>query len=415
MRRLKQLLYFPLARYFGFFAAIQLRRWKPRIVVITGSNGKTTTLEMVKSQLGDRVNYSDKANSAYGIPFDILNLKQKNFSSIEWFYFFFAAPFKAFYKLNKENIYIVEADCDRPSEGKFLSKLLKPECVIWLSSDRTHSMNYDKLSNGNFKTVDDAIAYEYGYFVRSNPKLAIINGDNELICEQSKKLDKKDIIRISDCKEYNLSEQGTEFVAENKFKFSDLLPKKSFYSIQAAISLMKYLDLEPDLSFKHFVTPPGRSSLLKGIKNTTLVDSSYNANFSSTQAILSMVKELKNPNKWLVFGGMLEQGSSEMEEHKKLAPEIKEVNFKQIIFVGALAKKYLSSEFKDNSISFEKPKEALNYLLKNIRGDELILFKGGRMEGIVEQMLRDKSDVLKLCRREEIYAKKRRAMGLQNN
>ena len=61
-----------------FCAQIQLFLWKPRIIVITGSSGKTTLLHLIEAQLGNRAKYSHFANSSFGIPFDILGLKRKN-------------------------------------------------------------------------------------------------------------------------------------------------------------------------------------------------------------------------------------------------------------------------------------------------------------------------------------------------
>ena len=69
---LKKKFYFVAAGYFKFFANISLKRWHPRIIIITGSAGKTTMLNLVESQLGDKAHYSHNANSAFGIAFDVL-------------------------------------------------------------------------------------------------------------------------------------------------------------------------------------------------------------------------------------------------------------------------------------------------------------------------------------------------------
>src|SRR5258708_18511528 len=106
--KLKRLLYFPIASYFRFFAAIHLRRWNPRIIVVTGSNGKTTLLHMLESQIGEKAKYSHHANSSYGIPFDILDLHRKSLLHSEWFGLLLKAPLLAFKKPPKERLYVVE-------------------------------------------------------------------------------------------------------------------------------------------------------------------------------------------------------------------------------------------------------------------------------------------------------------------
>src|SRR6266571_4886508 len=178
---LKRSLYFPIAYYFRFFAGIRLNKWKPRIIVVTGSNGKTTLLHLLESQIGNRAKYSHHANSAYGIPFDILDLHRKTLRKTEWIGLFFKAPFALFKELPKQKLYVVEADCDRPGEGKFLASLLRPEMVLWVSSSRTHSMNFEHSS---FPTVEEAIASEFGYFIQHCQKVAVVNGDFPHVLKQ---------------------------------------------------------------------------------------------------------------------------------------------------------------------------------------------------------------------------------------
>ena len=162
MHKLKKSLYFPIAWYFRFFAKTRLSVWKPKIIVITGSSGKTTLLHLIESQIGLSAKYSHNANSSFGIPFDILGLKRKTLTLPEWFFLFIKTPFMAFGKPPPEKLYIVEADCDRPNEGKFLANLLKSSITLWTNVGRTHTANFDNLvKNQKFKTVDQAIAYQF--------------------------------------------------------------------------------------------------------------------------------------------------------------------------------------------------------------------------------------------------------------
>ncbi|OPZ21236.1 MAG: putative bifunctional UDP-N-acetylmuramoylalanyl-D-glutamate--2,6-diaminopimelate ligase/UDP-N-acetylmuramoyl-tripeptide:D-alanyl-D-alanine ligase [bacterium ADurb.BinA186] len=342
-----------------------------------------------------------------------MGLNKNSYNLLQWLGQFLTAPVKAFHKPFPEKLYVVEADCDQPGVGKAMSSLLKAECVVWLSSDRTHSFHYDKLvKSGKFSKVEEAIAYEYGYYVRQDPKKIIANFDNKLIEKEC--VDKNvESIFLKDCLKYSVSEKGTTFqTKDGEYKFPYLMPEKSFYSVEASIRLMEYLGFDTDSSFTKFEMPPSRSSIFDGIKNTTIIDSSYNANFASVQTILSLVQNIQNPAKWFVFGGMLEQGSVEEEEHKKLIPEIRKAGFNKLILVGKLPSEYILPEFIDIAVFFDEPKDALDYLKKNLEGGELILIKGGRLEGLVEHLLADKKDAVKLCRREEVYAKKRQKIGL---
>lgn len=420
---IKWFLYFPLAYYFRFFAQIQLAIWKPKIVVVTGSSGKTTLLHLLESQLGRQARYSHQANSTYGIPFDILGLKRVSLTISEWPYLFLAAPLKAFKKPYKERLYIVEADCDRPGEGKFLASLLTPEVTLWISSSRTHSANFDRLvTEKKFPTVEEAISNEFGFFPEYTRKLAIVNGDSSLISRQLYRLKAPaNIIRKKgQLESYRVSEKGTKFdIDGHRYQIPALLPEEVFYSIAMAKALLEYLSLELDPGFSKFSLPPGRSSVFKGLKNTTIVDSSYNATLDGMSAILKMFDLYPAKNKWVVLGDMIEQGREEEKEHEKLAELISLLKLSRIILIGPRVSKYTYPHLENlvgSSTPIEKftlPKEALDYILANIKGGEVILFKGARfLEGVIEHLLLDKNDVGKLCRREKIWQIRRKKWEL---
>ncbi len=436
----KKYLYFPVAWYFRFFAGIRLRRWSPRIVVVTGSNGKTTLLHLLEAQFGSKAKYSHHANSSFGIPFDILGLRRTKLFKSEWIGLFFRAPFRAFLSPFQEKIYIVEADVDRPGEGKFLASFLKPEVVLWISLGRTHGMNFEKLvRQKKFQTVEEAIAFEFGFFLEYCQKLALINGDSPLIVKQTKRLrvDAKIIKKNERFVKYEVDLAGTNFQIDgSRYIFEGLLPEEIFYSIVMCKSVLEYFDLPFDQSFSKLVLPPGRSSIFQGIRGVTIVDSSYNANLSSMNTILLMYDKFLATHKWGVLGDMLEQGEGEQKEHERLAELIGLYDFERIILMGPRVSKYTypvliqkskvksqnhnskvkSDNDKREDLVIEKflgPRETLDYLLANLRGGETILFKGARfMEGIIENLLLDKKDKVKLSRREEVWEKRRKGWGL---
>ncbi len=410
IKQIKQLFYFPVAQYFRFFALIQLFFWKPKIIVITGSNSKTTLLHLLESQLGDRAIYSHQANSTYGIPFHILGLKRRTLLIWEWPLLFLLAPFNAFKTPPKEKIYVVEADCDRPNEGKFLSTLLKPEVTLWPNSSNSHAVNFPNPASEN-------IAYEFGYFLQNTSRLCIVNGDSALINSQLQrvKCNVEKFTKKGHLQNYQLQKNGTTFKIDNKiYNFKFLLPEESFYSIIFTLQILKYLNIKPETDFSNFTIPPGRSSIFNGLKNTTIIDSTYNATPSSMKVILEMFKKYPGINKWLILGDMVELGEEEQKEHEKLAISINEIKSQQIILVGPRLSKFTFPKLNKSSIQqFDGPKEALDYIKSNIQGGEVLLLKGARfLEGIVEHLLANKSDVSKLCRREEIWIKRRKQWGL---
>lgn len=419
-QRIKKFLYFFVAGYFRFFASIRLKIWMPRVIVITGSSGKTTLLHLVESQLGDKAKYSHEANSSFGVPFDILGLHRKNLLIAEWPKLFVLAPLRIFSKLPNENIYVVEADCDRPKEGDFLSKLLQPEVTLWTNVSKTHSMNFDKfVDKGAFDKIEDAIAYEFGFFAERTKSLVIVNEDNSFEMKQLYRVTAK-VNKISSRKtlrNYRVNLYKTEFVFDNeKFRFDYLLPEEVGSLILMSKAIVDYLGFEFDNNFHGLILPPGRNSFFEGFKNITIVDSTYNANLNSMCAVINMFGKIEAYKKWVVLGDMLEQGKIEKEEHQKLAELILKYNFQKIILMGPRVSKFTKPILvgKDKEVvSFLGPKEVLDYLMRNIKGGEVILFKGARfLEGVVEHLLKNKEDANKLARREKVWQIRRKKWGL---
>ena len=416
-KTLKKILYFTIAGYFRFFASIKLLNWKPRIIVITGSNAKTTTLHLIEAQLGKSARYSHRANSAFGVAFDILGLSRRTLLRGEWVFLFLTAPLKTFSNIPTEKIYVVEADCDRPKEGKFLATLLKPEVTIWLSSSRTHSENFDFLViRRKFESVEKAIAYEFGWFLEYTSALAITNGDDPLILEQLNRT-KVHVKKINrGVLQYRVNKDRTYFRANGKeYSLNVLLPEVAFYSLAAVEEFISYIKGKFDPTFPNLTLPPGRSSVLVGIRETTLVDSTYNSSLASMGIVIDMFNKLEG-KKWVVLGDLIELGEEESEEHTILAEKIAGCDFEKIILAGPRIVEYTYPKLKSlgihNIVTFSKTLEVLDYLKQNLKGKEVLLFKGaGFLEGVVEGLLQNKSDAQKLCRREKIWQIRRKQWG----
>lgn len=384
--------------------------------MITGSSGKTTLLHLIESQLGEKAKYSHEANSSFGVPFDILGIYRKDLTLLEWPMIFLLAPLGIFRKLPQQKIYVVEADCDRPHEGKFLAEFLNPEVTLWVSSTKTHCMNFDHLVKaGKFKTVEEAIAFEFGNYIEKTEKLVIANGDSRLIGNQLKRAKCK-IVKVSQkCLEkYKVSLGKTIFqISGVTYEFGYLLPKETNISIQMCLAFLKYLGVKAGENFSRFKLPPGRSSVFKGIKGVTIVDSSYNANYDSMKAIIEMYSSFETKKKWVVLGDMLEQGNEEKEEHERLAKLISRCNFDKVILMGPRVIKFTKPLLPGGTVSFVNPKDVLNYLKRHISDNEVILFKGARfLEGVIAQLLKDPRDIQKLARRQKIWEKRRKKWGV---
>ena len=380
----KKRFYFKVAKYFQFFADKAFKRWNPRVIAVTGSAGKTTMMMMLEHELGKKAHYSHDANSAFGIPFDMLGLKGINGSKLKWFYLLLAAPFRGLFYRHKEKFYIVEIDGERPHETEFLASWLKPEVTIWVSIGLSHAKQFEKeVENGNFKTLDEAITNEFLNLPKNTTKRIYIDGESKTMLEKTADLTAKVIpIKKSLMKKYVVYPDSTDFTyGDTTFHFNHPEPKSIAFNLFVIQDLMKYLKLKFNPDFSNLKIAPGRSSFFKGSKGIDIVDSSYNAHMISMASTLDMAKRMHADKKWLIIGDIVEQGSIEEKEHKKLAKLIASVKPDLVILVGKRTKKWTAPELNNlgiSAVATTDPKKALEYIKKHIKGDETLIFKGSQ-------------------------------------
>ena len=433
--------------YLRIAARIQLFKIKPKIIALTGSVGKTSLRNAVYAVLKDRFKckQSIKANSETGIPLDILGLHLRNYSWLDWLRLSLFIPWKLLTNWQKYDYYIVELGVDDPFPPKnmgYLLSFIKPDISIFLNVALVHTQQFEKIipSEKKFKSpisgqmfLKKAIAREKGKIITTlgKDKIGIINADDPLVLAEARKpkakiyyFGKKRGMKI---KRYKISSGRTSFEYQYQdekvsLKLSYLLPEYYSYTLGAALLSGKVLGLSlkqvAHAIGKNFIIPPGRMSLFKGIKNTTIIDSSYNASRVSTLGVLDLLNKAgKGKTKIFVFGDMRELGGQAKIEHSEAAKKILKI-VDRLVLIGPLTKKYVLPvvSSKIETQWFKNSWLAGKWLRKNLRGEEIILVKGSQntifTEIIVEALLADKKDKNKLCRRGRFWDRQRRKMRL---
>ena len=419
--KFKKRFYFSVARYFRFFANLVLKRWHPRIIAITGSAGKTTMMMMLEHEIGKKAHYSRDANSAFGIPFDVLGLKGVRGSKLRWIWLIIAAPFMGLLRRRKQEYYVVEIDGERPHEAEFLAEWLKPEVTIWVSIGLSHAVQFEKeVENGKFDDVEAAITAEFANLPMNTTKRVYIDAESKIMQKATKGLKAKVIpIKKSALKKYVVYPNSTDFTyGDTSFHFDHPEPRDIAFNLLVTRDLMSYLKLEFNSDFSGIRIAPGRSSYFKGIKGIDIVDSSYNAHMISMESVLDMAKRMHAEHKWLIIGDIVDQGSMTKEEHERLAKLIADTKPKMVILVGRRTKQYTAPKLKElgvSAVATTNPRKALEYIEKHIRGRETLIFKGSQyLEWIIEKLLADPKDAKKLCRRERAAVRRRKSWGLDS-
>lgn len=415
--------------------------FKGKIIGVAGCYGKSSAVNLIEELMKKKykvrsTNYFGKGlNSKSGIPFAILGIIPEEYKIIDWIRYSILA-FINFFKPFDYDYLILEMGVDEPGEMKYYTRFYKPDIGILLNSYITHSANFENLHLKTGRSYEDLISEENGNILERSKDAIFYNLEDPEVLKQVNRFAGQSKIGFSKAHTYHIrsftpSLNGTKIVftyANNTYSIHYKEPLLDEYqsTFDLLIKIAEYLNIEPKClvhTIKNFKLPPGRCTLLRGINNSYILDSSYNSSLVPASSALKLLKDISQGRKLAVLGDMRELGELAEQEHKKLAHVAAKFT-DLIITVGPLMKKYFVNEFelikKENQIiySFETTKEALEFIERNnyelIQTNDTILVKGSQntllLEIIIESLLLDKSEVSKLCRRDKLYEKKRKQL-----
>ena len=350
-------------------ASFLIKKINPKIIAITGSNGKTTTKELASMIL--RNHFSEKNvlvskgnfNNNIGLPLTILGLK-------------------------KEHKYILlEMGMNHKGEIDQLCQIAPPDIAVITNIGEAHIENLksrDNIASAKREILTGAkknsIAIlpaedDYYDFLKSTPniKKVIKFGFNETcdVCFHS---------------EENLYSIRTKKIAIH----SKLIGEHNRTNIMAAIAIGEALDVpcnEIKLALDGHETISGRLEVKRLRKDIVLIDDSYNANPSSMMRAIDVLSEYKG-NKILVIGDMTELGNFSVKHHKDLAKYILEKKIDLVFGVGKMTKLTIGI-LGDLGRWYESNIDLANDLEKLLKKECIVLIKGSRfmkMEEIVKDL-----------------------------
>lgn len=432
--------------YLRILAKIQLKKIKPDIIGFTGSVGKSSLGAAIFAILSKKYKcrQSEGFNSESGIPLNILGLKMKNYSVFDWLRVCILAPLTLIFNWRKYEKYIVEMGVDSPDAPKnmgYLLKIVRPRIGVFLNVSPVHTEFFEKKITAPItsrketeKSVLDLIAQEKGKLIESLPAngFAILNIDDKRVAEFTPRT-KANVLKFAlqnkagaDLYAQNIKSGLAGFEMEifhhhtaQKLKLNFPLPEDYAATILAAIVVgfalnFNLKDCAQELE-KNFKLPPGRFSLIPGIKNTIIIDSSYNASGMPMLAALNFLASINGRKKIAVLGDMRELGKEAESQHQAVAERaVKSADL--LILVGPLMKKYflphaLKLGFdKANIFWFNSSKEAGIFLRETIKNGEIILFKGSQnnifLESAIEEiMVEPERKKELLCRQSKYWEK----------
>jgi len=404
------------------FAKLVLKKYKPVIIAVTGSVGKTSTKEAIyhvlKTHFGERQvrrnmrNY----NNEIGVPLTIFGLETGGRSIFRWLIRFIKVSWMVIFKIPYPNFLILEMGADRPGDIKYLVKFVHPKVglITALGEIPVHV---------EFFANPQQVAQEKKNLVKAlkEEEVAILNYDDEKVIEMADDLKAKvltyglkeqaDVRAINYDLKINPDEQVSELNFKLEFKGSsvpvkliNVLGVQHLYSALAAAAVgvvFNMNSIEIAEALKEFQPLPGRMRLIRGIKNSLIIDDTYNAALLSMEAAIDSLEIFEdNPpvgearRKIVVLGDMLEIGRYTAEAHQRIGKKAAEIS--DLIFaVGSRAKFIVEAAIKagfpkGRIFHFMDSKEAGKAVQKELKEEDIILVKGSRameMERIVKEIM----------------------------
>lgn len=325
------------------------------IIALTGSNGKTTTKELINVVLSKK--YNTKAtvgnlNNHIGVPLTLLSFN------------------------GKTEMGIVEMGANHKKEIEFLCELAKPDFGYITNFGKAHLEGF-----GGVEGVIQAKSEMYDY-LSENDKLAFINLEDPIQVEKSKKMNSYSFGLKKEEADVNInSVTANPFV---EIAFSNLLIKTHLIglynanNINAALTIGKHFGVD-NLAIKEalesYVPENNRSQLLSKVTNQIILDA-YNANPSSMAVAIENFLQLGNSNKIMILGDMFELGEESQQEHKVIVNSLLDKNQVICYFIG---KEFHANKTDNNNFHFYESFESFSDNLKNIQiENSSILIKGSR-------------------------------------
>ncbi len=427
---LKQILKNILAGILLAEARIVLRKYKPKIIAITGSVGKTGTKDAVYAVMSKFffVRKSEKSfNSEIGIPLTILGIPNAWSNPFLWIKNVMDGLSLIVNRHSYPEWLVLEVGSDRPGDIRKVAKWLSPELNIITAFPKI-PVHVEFFSSPDKVNEEDSILAG----VLKQEGFLILNHDDEAVLSMKDKINRKattygfndgaDLLGSHPLVLYE-GEEGHERPVGLTFKvdyegnsipvrIKGVLGRNTMYSALASLAVGKVLGLNMITmteSLSSYETPPGRLRIILGVKNSLLIDDTYNASPLAMETALQALNEVVvKGRKIAVLGEMLELGKYSASEHLRigeLSGKICDILITVGIRARGIAEGALNAGMSEKNIfQFEDSVEAGKHLESLIKAGDVALLKGSqgtRMErAVLEVMLHPEDATKLLCRQD---------------
>jgi len=349
-------------------AEISMHRYKGCVIGITGSNGKTTTKNILHSGINNSFATFKNYNNEIGLPLCALSLN------------------------TKQQIAVFEMGAAKKGDIDFLSSIVKPNIGIITNVGHSHLAGLDSLS-GVLEVKSELLNH-----ITKGGVAILPDGDHMTHWKNI-----RDDIRFYTFgfkssasffpSRIKMNQKGTSFFIESEYlskRFqikTPLLGNHNILNILASFAAVyeSKSNIEFFLeSLKRFKNSSGRLELRPWISGSKLINDSYNANPDSMKAAIEVISQFNTKGKKiLVIGDMKELGRFRKKLHKEIGDYAKMYGIDMLIGFGDLTRHTVNS-FGDKGFFFESKDGLANFLFSKISKGDTVLLKGSRAMGMEE-------------------------------
>lgn len=315
------------------------------IIALTGSNGKTTTKELINAVLSEEYRTTatlGNLNNHIGVPLTLLSIKPET------------------------EIGIIEMGANHLEEIKFLSNIAEPDFGYITNFGKAHLEGF-----GSIEGVIEGKSELYNFLAKNN-KIVFVNPIDEIQIKITQGLNK---ILFCENIEFVDANPFVELSYEGLHIQSNLIGRYNFNNIAAAITIGKHFRVKAKnikKAIENYIPENNRSQIIKTKSNQVILDA-YNANPTSMKVALENFNLLSAKYKTVILGDMFELGENSLLEHQKIVDLVSNFNFDKVFLVGEI---FYKTNTKFNV--FKNFSELEKYLSTTTIRNNSFLIKGSR-------------------------------------
>lgn len=408
-------------------AKLVLRKYRPRIIAITGSVGKTSTKDAIYSVLAPsfHVRKSEKSfNSEIGVPLTILGIPNAWSSLSGWIRNILDGAGLVLFSNDYPRLLVLEVGTDRPGDIEHIASWLKPDVVVLTRFP-------DVPVHVEFFESPEHVIKEKLHLVRALKKdgALIINFDDEKMRDISPPregslltygfMDGADLHAKRIEYRYDREGNASGLLLDVQYRESSVevelrgaLGHQQAYVLLAAFALgiSEGLNLEDmKIALQAHTPPPGRMRTLPGVNNSLIIDDSYNASpIAVEEALNTLINVITRGRRIAVLGDMLELGNYSVPAHRNVGEKVAEC---ADVFVAVGIRSKYSAEAAERKkmkkrviFTFNEAEEAGRFLQQYVAEGDVVLVKGSqsiRMERVVKSLMSESEKASELLVRQD--------------